>query len=467
MAARAAHKRWIWGLAALSGAGGALRFATLHVQSFWLDEAITHGLVTRTLGSMLSMIPRSESTPPLYYLCAWAWVRVFGSDEVGLRSLSALFGTATIVLIALIARRLAGQRAGLAAAALCAANPLLIWYSQEARAYALLVALCALTLWCLLRADWRGWAIAAALALATHYFALFVVVPEGAWLLWRHGRSSRRAAWSIAFVVAVAAALAPLAIHQAGGNRAAFIHSVSLASRIAAVPKQFLIGYATPHAVVLTVIAAAVALALILRIRPRRDRHLLVLAAFAVGVPLVLAPLGADYLITRNLIAAMVPLVAIAGVASSRGREGPALVAGLCAVGLVAFAGVEGNSYYQRDDWRAVAAALGPARRGPRLVIVNPSDGPPALEIYVRLHVVAPAPVLLTTREIDVVDLRHDPPALTTPAAAAGFELCGAPLHTPEFDLVRYCAPKPVSLFYANADALRLELAPASVLAGP
>jgi hypothetical protein len=413
---------------------------------------------------MLSRIPHSESTPPLYYLAAWVWVRVFGAGEAGLRSLSAVFGTATIVALALIARRVAGDRAGLAAAALCATNPLLIWYSQEARAYALLVALCALTLWCLLREDWRGWAIAAGLALATHYFAVFVVVPELAWLLWRHARRSRGAAWAVAFVLAVAAALSPLAIEQAGGGRAAFISSTGLGGRIVAVPKQFLIGYATPHAVVLTILAACLALALALSLR-RGDRALLALAAFAVGVPVAMAPLGADYLITRNLIAAMVPLVVLAAVAASRTRHGPALIGGLCAIGVIAFAGVEGNPFYQRDDWRAAAAALGGAREGPRVVAVNPSDGVPALEIYAPLHRLAlGAPVL--AREVDVIDLRHDPPAVATPAALAGFTLCAPPTRTTEFDVVRYCAPAVVTIPYGNVLALKLATLNPSILGG-
>jgi len=108
------------------------------------------------------------------------------------------------------------------------------------------------------------------------------------------------------------------------------------------VPKQFLIGYATPHAVVLTVVALLLALALASSLR-RSDRALLSLAACAVFVPLAMAVAGADYLITRNLIAAMVPLVVLAGVASARSRFGPAAVGGLCAIGVIAFAGVEGT----------------------------------------------------------------------------------------------------------------------------
>ena len=449
---------------ALSAAGAALRFSTLRVQSFWLDEAVTHQLVSRSLGSMLARIPHSESTPPLYYVSAWVWVRIFGAGEAGLRSLSALFGTLTIVALALIARRLAGDRAGLAAAALCATNPLLIWYSQEARAYALLVLLCALSVWCLLREDWRGWAIAAALALATHYFAVFIIVPELAWLLWRHALASRAAAWSAVAVVAVAAALSPLAIAQAGGNRAGFISSTGLGRRIVEVPKQFLIGYATPHAVMLTIVAAALTVALALALR-RSERTLLALAGVAVGVPVLMALVGADYLITRNLIAAMVPLVVLAAVAAARSRFGPAAIGGLCAIGVIAFAGVEGNAYYQRDDWRAVAAALGPATRGPRVVAVNPSDGVPALEIYAPLHNL-PRGQPVSTREIDIVDLQHDPPQIATPAGLAGFTLCAPPEQTPEFDLVRYCAPAALAVPYATVVGLKLAALNPSVLGG-
>ena len=462
MAERRRADAWLWALAALTAGGAALRFSTLRVQSFWLDEAVTHSLVTRSLSSMLAAIPHSESTPPLYYLLAWVWVRIFGAGEAGLRSLSALFGTATIVLLALIARRLAGNRAALAAAALAAANPLLIWYSQEARAYALLVALCALSLWCLLREDWRGWALAASLALATHYFAVFIVVPELGWLGWRHARDSQAAAIAVGAVVVVGAALTPLAIVQAGGNRAAYIHSSALGGRIAAVPKQFLIGYATPHQTLLAILAAALALALAAGLR-RSDRGLAALAAIAAGLPALLALAGIDFLITRNVIAALVPLVVLAAVAATRTRAGPVLIAALCAIGIVAFAGVEGNTLYQRDDWRGVAKALGPASSGPRAVVLTPASGAPALELYTPLRELAGQAI--ATREIDVVELRHNPTRLSSTIAIAGFTTCLL-RQTPEFVLVRYCAPSPVTVVPGRLDGLRLVAAPPQLLVG-
>ena len=88
--------RHLTALVALILLGAGLRFATLDLQSYWYDEAVTVGLVRMDLPGMLSAIYRHESTPPLYYVLAWGWCKLFGSGEVGLRSLSALFGTASI-----------------------------------------------------------------------------------------------------------------------------------------------------------------------------------------------------------------------------------------------------------------------------------------------------------------------------------------------------------------------------------
>jgi len=444
------RERWCWALAAVVLAGAAVRFATLGVQSMWIDEAVTHDLVARSLGGMLNAIPGSESTPPLYYLLAWVWARAFGFGALGLRSLSALAGSATIVVLAAIAHRAGGARAAVAAAALAAASPLLIWYSQEARAYGLLVLLCALSVLALQRGDLRAWALAAALALATHYFAVFVVGPQALWVLWRRGRT-RPAMVAVGAVALVGAALLPLAIHQAGGSRAAFIHSSALGTRILQVPKQFLTGYATPGATVLTVIAAVCAVALVPALRAR-DRGLAALAAAGVGVPVALALLGADYVITRNLIAAMVPLVVLAGLASARLRVGPLLVAGLCAAGIAAFIGVELTPADQRENWRGVAAVIGPPIPGVRVVVMDQASALPALRLYLPMHrLAAAASTSVSVREVDVVLVGRNPPAPPV-VPVAGF--IADMTHTSSFTLVRYFASAPTPESYAQLIAL-------------
>src|SRR5207253_5308105 len=117
-------------------------------------------------------------TPPLYFVSVWFWAHVFGTSALGLRSLSAVAGTAAVPVAYLAGREMGTKRIALLAAALVAFNPFLVWYSQEARAYALLATLCACGLLFFLRAlqaqERRAllwWAVASALALATHSFA--------------------------------------------------------------------------------------------------------------------------------------------------------------------------------------------------------------------------------------------------------------------------------------------------------
>src|SRR5437764_3129803 len=208
-----------WALLGITAGAAALRFSTLGVQSFWHDEAVTVGRVLHPgLGATLREIPSSEATPPLYYVLAWLWTKVFGTSEAGIRSLSALFGTLTVPVAYLIGARLVSRRAGLLAALAVAVSPLLVWYSQEARAYALLVLTSALTIWLFAaalqepeRRTWLAWwAAAASLALLSHYFAAFLVVPEAAWLLWSaRGRELRPVLLAVAGPAAVAAALLP------------------------------------------------------------------------------------------------------------------------------------------------------------------------------------------------------------------------------------------------------------------
>ena len=127
--------------------GAALRFGTLDLQSYRYDEAVTVGRVLQpNFFSTFSAVGHSESTPPLYYLLAWAWSQPFGTGEFWMRSLSALAGTGSIVVIYLAALALPlPRRAGLIAAALVAVSPVMVWFSQDARAYALVFLLTALS----------------------------------------------------------------------------------------------------------------------------------------------------------------------------------------------------------------------------------------------------------------------------------------------------------------------------------
>jgi len=234
------HRRQVYALLGITAVGAIVRFATLDVQSFDHDEAVTAVRALHpSLFDTLSEVADGERSPPLYYVLAWGWSRIFGTGEVGLRSLSALFGTLTVPLAYLAARALVDRRRiALLAAAFVALNPYLVWYSQEARSYALMVLLTTLALVFFARAlrrpDARSlalWAAASVLAIGSHYFAVFLIAPQAMWLLARK-RGRRQAALAVVGVLAAGAALIPLAVSQESSGRRNGFTQIALVSRV-------------------------------------------------------------------------------------------------------------------------------------------------------------------------------------------------------------------------------------------
>jgi hypothetical protein len=375
-------------VAALTVLAALLRFATLDRQSFWSDEAMTALLARMSFTDMLGTIGDTESTPPLYYVLAWVWAKAFGHGEIGLRSLSALAGTATVPVTFLAGTTLVGRRAGVAAAGFVAVSPLLVWYSQEARAYALAVLLCGISFaaltYVLERATVRSltvWAAASVLAIASHYFALFVVAAEVVWLLLADRRPSTH--WAAGFVTAGAAGVSLLALEQRGNGLVDVIAmSAGLGERVQVLAKQLLIGSAELPAdralagVVALIVAASVVL-VVTRGTSKERRAFTVAASVggaAVIVPVALAVAGLDYVNTRNAQVGMVPLAiaAAAGLAVVAPRRVgmPSLAA--VAVMLLAIAmAVTIDPAYGRSNWRGFARSV-TAGDVPRAVVVTP-----------------------------------------------------------------------------------------------
>jgi mannosyltransferase len=413
---------------ALTVLGAVLRLYRLGHQGFWFDEGNTALLVHFPPGKMLGLIPQTESTPPLYYCVAWAWARVFGYGEVGLRSLSALAGVAMIPVLYGAGVRLISRRAGVIAAALAACNPLLIWYSQEARSYQLLALLTALSLLAFAYARVTPvprvlalWVIASAAALATHYYAALVVVPEALWLLWIHRRLP---AVQIAFgVVALCGlGLIPLAAGQQSSGRANWIARAPFGRRLGQVIPQFVAGFDGPaHGVLRWVAIAVVLLALLLlatRSEPGPRRGALLAGAIALAglvISLALVVVGFDDLLTRNLLAIWAPaaLLVAGGLAVSRPRFVGAVAAViLCLIGVVTAVGVAVDRDFERPDWRVVAGALGshvPA--GGRAILVQHYRDLLPLSLYEPGLRFWPGGSAVRVRELDVVSFTSPPSA--------------------------------------------------------
>lgn len=454
-------RRFLWALAGFTLLAAGIRFSTLGLQSYRHDEAVTAGRVLHaSFAATMSEVWNGESTPPLYYLFAWAWSHVFGVSEAGLRSLSALFGVATVPVAYLAGREAVGRRTGLALAAIVAVEPMLVWYSQDARSYALLVLLSAAALVFFLRARRSGgrrdlgwWATLSALALATHYFAVFPLAIEAAWLL-IEVRPLRRVLWAVTGVAAAGLALAPIALHQARGKNNDWIASFGMLGRLKETGVSFFVGEAglLKHALIpIALYIVAVGL-LFLRGDLREKLGARLVATVGIGsiaLALFLAAIGQDFILERNLLPALIPLllVAAAGIAARRaGWLGPVVGAALVAYMLAFCLYSNFRPALQREDWRGVADAIGPPA-GPRAILVW-EQGDEPLAFYIgegetrvkwKQWRHAPRPVA----EVDVVSGRPPPPAhraLPPVFRVVDHETLG------RMTLIRYRAPRPVAL---------------------
>jgi mannosyltransferase len=453
-----------------------VRIPTLAQQSFWLDEAYTERLVRMSFWGMLHAIPGSESTPPLYYMLAWLWTRVFGFSEFGLRSLSTLAGILTVPVVYAVGARLAGRRTGVIAGGLVALAPLMVWFSQEARAYALATLVSTVTVLCFVNfldghdRRWLvGWAVASALGLTTHYFVGFVVAAELVWLLWSC-RDDRQVGVAVALVLAVAIALVPLALAQRGTGHVDYISQGSLETRAVQVAKQLLLGYASPLQLLTSVVV--VLLILVGSIQPllaRRDARRRALAPLAVGaacvlVPVALALAGVDFLNTRNLLPALPPLLivlAIGFAARQAWPSGTVCAASIGVIFVIVLALVDADSRFQRDDWRGAGDALGVPHQA-RAIVISPGSGLIALQVYQSGLRPLRAPTAVS--ELDVVaipgqvtggGIARPPRAQTGFAVPPGFRPTGVS-YASTYSVLRFDAPQPVTVSSATLAASHL-----------
>ena len=213
-------------LALISLAALVRRLVGLGDESLWYDEVAT--VWRASAAGPLGVLARTaqDVQAPLYDLLTWAVGWLPGGPVAGwLRLPSALAGAAAVPACALVAWRVArSEGAALCVAALVAVAPFLVRQAQEARPYALLLLLSALTLLALLRAadsDGRQGLVAFALlapGLALmHYYGLLLALVLAALLLsgaatW--GARRPRAAWALVPLALALVAWSPVALRQ-------------------------------------------------------------------------------------------------------------------------------------------------------------------------------------------------------------------------------------------------------------
>jgi len=173
--------RYLQLLLSLTLIGAILRFYNLGFNSLWLDEASTYNLAVKTIPDIWQFITAGEFNPPLFY---WAEhvMLLFGNSEVVLRFLPALLGVLTIPLIYLVGKEFMDRNVGIIAAAAFAFSPFLLFYSQEARAYSMMLFFVTFSMVFYFRAlknndirDWALFGVLSALAFWSHFYAMVII----------------------------------------------------------------------------------------------------------------------------------------------------------------------------------------------------------------------------------------------------------------------------------------------------
>jgi len=225
VAERARDDRKRFGIALVIAvvAATALGLYRLGRQSLWLDELFSMQVARAPWATTWSVATGRELHSGWYHVMTWPWVRVFGDSESGLRSLSIVFGVATVVVVMLLTRRLFGTRAALVAAPLFLIHAQTVHYFQEGRTYTLAMLLSSLAtlvlMWALDDRDssrrWLVYGAVAGIAVYAHLFVVFVIASHGVTVavrrLWPAPRALLRA------VVAFAALVVPLLLFASRG----------------------------------------------------------------------------------------------------------------------------------------------------------------------------------------------------------------------------------------------------------
>lgn len=392
-----------------------LRAYGLGVQSFWHDEGLSVTIAQASWGEILR--GGGEYHPPLYHLLLGAWTRLAGAGELSARYLSLICGVVTVALGAQLTTLLLGQRAGVLAALFLAVSPIEVWYSQEARMYALLGVLTLGSSLCLLRLVygkggrglWAAYALLNIAAIYAHYYGALVLAAQALWVLvhiargrgWRFAR-----AWAMAQVGLGVALLPwlPYFWQQLHGQDASYWPGEISAMQLA---RMTLLGFAggglmVPEQVALQLARLAAGLAVLgLMVGVLRARSRLETALLAIYT---LAPFWLLYAIVhtrpkyspRYLLVIVPPLFALAAAgaavllpAALRGwrawlRAGLAavLIGALTAGSALASTNPLRDRRFGRDDVRGLATYLAQAVAEDEAVILLSGHFLPVFGLY-------------------------------------------------------------------------------------
>lgn len=170
----------------LTFAGFLLRIFNIDFNSIWLDEGSTFSFShpSKSFTDIWNLTASGEFNPPLFHWIEHIMLVLFGSTEIVLRFMPCVFGSLSIPVVYLIGKEIYSDRVGLVSAFLITISSFHVYYSQEARAYTLLMLIMSLFIYFYIKFkktnSWKYAAlvgVCASLGYWTHFWSLVVIAP--------------------------------------------------------------------------------------------------------------------------------------------------------------------------------------------------------------------------------------------------------------------------------------------------
>lgn len=152
--------------------------------SLWLDEAFSIFQAQKDIGEIIEAC-KVDQNPPLYLILLHYWMDIFGMSEFSVRGFSIFFSSLTPVALFIGLRKYLGFGVTLFAALLFSFSDVHFFYANEARTFALVGFLCAVSFGLFFRCFYKGSYLFYTLlglvnltAIYCHYIAVFIPVTQ-------------------------------------------------------------------------------------------------------------------------------------------------------------------------------------------------------------------------------------------------------------------------------------------------
>ncbi len=401
----------------------ALTLFQLSTRSLWLDEGATVAIASQHGSALWNAIGHDGGNMLAYYLLLHVLIGLFGDAAAVIRLPSVIATLATVAIVGLLARRLFDNRVAFAAGLLSAVSLPLVFWGQDARGYAPLIAFVAGSFLAFVaivetpedrspsRVALAAYVLCIVLAAYTGFAGALIVPAQLLMLLWR----PRRARVVFGAVAVAAVCSVPLLLFAANrgssqlfwvprpnakgiGQMLRWLTSVGM-------PPNFRPTFAGTVALVLSVallLAAAVVILRRLRRAHRAPDREVWACALLVGwlvIPMLLSLAesfsGQPILLYRNSVICLPAVALLLAWALLRTRlpltlgwAGVGVLVVLRAIPLVASYGVS------PEDWKGAERFVVASARPGDCIAFYPLDGRMPFDFYVRAgHDVARAPV--------------------------------------------------------------------------